>query len=59
MEIVQNLWKYYTDGGLTMHFISVLSVAALATIIYKVIAFWRVKVNLNQFIAKLRGALLQ
>jgi biopolymer transport protein ExbB len=55
----QNLVKYYTDGGWVMHAISVLSIASLMTIVYKIIALRKVKLNLNEFISKLRGALLK
>ena len=48
--IVGDLWKYYTDGGPVMHGISVLSVASLTTIVYKLFVFRRVKLNLNEFI---------
>jgi len=54
-----DLLKYYLDGGLVMHFISVLSLVSLTAIIYKVIAFRRVKLNVNQFIAQVRAALLK
>jgi len=53
------LLKYYLDGGPVMHAISLLSVASLATIVYKMIAFRRVKLNLGDFISKVRGALLK
>jgi biopolymer transport protein ExbB len=42
-----------------MHFISVLSVASLTTIIYKLIAFRQVNLNLNEFISQVRGSLLK
>jgi biopolymer transport protein ExbB len=42
-----------------MHAISMLSLASAATIIYKLIAFRKVKLNLNEFISKVRGALLK
>lgn len=54
-----SLWKYYTDGGMVMHFISVLSIASLTTIIYKLIVFRQVKLDLNDFISKIRSALLK
>jgi biopolymer transport protein ExbB len=54
-----DIWKYYLDGGAVMHFISVLSLASLATIIYKLIVFRRLKLNLNEFISKVRGSLLK
>jgi len=42
-----------------MHAISVLSLASATTIIYKLIAFRQVKLNLNEFISKVRGSLLK
>ena len=63
MEALKNLpgdlLSYYVQGGAVMHMISVLSVASLTTIIYKLIAFRQVKLNLNEFISKVRGALLK
>ena len=53
------LLKYYLDGGVVMHFISVLSLASLTTIVYKLIIFWRVRINLGEFISKVRAALLK
>jgi biopolymer transport protein ExbB len=54
-----DLWKYYLDGGGTMHFISLLSLAALTTIFYKLVIFRQVKLNLNEFISRVRAALLK
>ena len=54
-----DLLNYYVQGGPVMHAISMLSLASLATIIYKLIAFRKVKLNLNEFISKVRGALLK
>jgi biopolymer transport protein ExbB len=54
-----DLFGYYVQGGMVMHFISVLSVASLTTIIYKLIAFRQVKLNLNEFISQVRGSLLK
>jgi len=54
-----DLLKYYLDGGPVMHAISVLSLASLTTIVYKLIVFRQVKLNLNEFIANVRGALLK
>jgi biopolymer transport protein ExbB len=54
-----DLWGYYIQGGPVMHAISVLSLASATTIIYKLIAFRQVKLNLNEFIAKVRGSLLK
>jgi biopolymer transport protein ExbB len=47
------------DGGPVMHFISVLSLFSLTAIIYKLIVFRRMKLNVNQFIAQVRSALLK
>jgi biopolymer transport protein ExbB len=58
-NLTGDLFGYYVQGGMVMHFISVLSVASLTTIIYKLIAFRQVKLNLNEFIAKVRGSLLK
>jgi biopolymer transport protein ExbB len=54
-----DLLKYYIDGGPVMHAISVLSLASITTIIYKLVIFWQVKTDLNEFIAKVRGSLLK
>ena len=54
-----DLLKYYLDGGPVMHAISVLSLASLTTIVYKLLVFRQVKLNLNEFIANVRGALLK
>ncbi|NIN71114.1 MAG: MotA/TolQ/ExbB proton channel family protein, partial [Gemmatimonadetes bacterium] len=54
-----DLFKYYVDGGPVMHGISVLSLFSLTAIIYKLIVFRRVKMNVNEFIAKVRAALLK
>ena len=54
-----DLFKYYMDGGPVMHMISILSVFSLTTIIYKLISYRQLKLNLNEFISKVRGALLK
>jgi biopolymer transport protein ExbB len=53
------LVKYYTDGGFVMHLISILSLTSVTTIIYKIIVFQRVKMDVNSFVAKIRGSLLK
>ena len=58
-RIPGDLLKYYIDGGLVMHFISILSLVSLTAIIYKLFVFRRVKLNVNEFIAKVRSALLK
>ncbi len=42
-----------------MHMISILSLASITTIIYKLISFRQVKLDLNEFISKVRGSLLK
>jgi len=54
-----DLLKYYIDGGWVMHGISILSLASITTIIYKLLAFRQVSLNLNELIANVRGALLK
>ena len=54
-----DLWNYYRQGGFVMHMISVLSMASLTAIIYKILVFRRVKTNLNELISKVRGSLLK
>ena len=54
-----DLLHYYLEGGAVMHMISVLSLASITTIIYKLISFRQVKLNLNEFISKVRGSLLK
>jgi len=54
-----DLLKYYLDGGPVMHMISVLSLFSLTCIVYKLIVFRRVKMNVNDFIAKVRSNLLK
>ena len=54
-----DLFGYYLAGGMVMHMISVLSIFSVSAIIYKLIVFRRVKVDLSEFIAKVRGALLK
>ena len=54
-----DLLRYYLEGGAVMHMISVLSLASITTIIYKLISFRQVKLNLNEFISKVRGSLLK
>lgn len=58
-QLSGSLMKYYLDGGPVMHMISVLSVFSLTVIIYKLIVFRRVSVNVNEFIAKVRSNLLK
>ena len=43
---------------MVMHFISVLSLASITTIIYKILVFRRVKMDVNTFIGEVRKSLL-
>jgi biopolymer transport protein ExbB len=54
-----DLFKYYMDGGAVMHAISILSIASITTILYKIVVFRRVKMDVNEFIAKVRSSLLK
>jgi len=54
-----DLLRYYMDGGMVMHFISFLSLFSLTAIIYKLIVFRKMKLNVNQFMAQVRGNLLK
>lgn len=54
-----DLLRYYMQGGAVMHMISILSLFSVTAIIYKVVVFTRVRTNLNEFISKVRGALLK
>ena len=57
-SFVGDLFQYYKDGGPVMHGISVLSLVSVTAIIYKLVVFRRVGGNVNEFIAKVRSALL-
>ena len=58
-NFVGDLFQYYKDGGYVMHGISVLSLLSVTAIIYKLVVFRRVSGNVNEFIAKVRSALLK
>ena len=59
LNLPGSLLKYYNDGGFVMHFISVCSVVSVTAILYKVVVFAKVKIDTNEFIAKVRAALLK
>ena len=63
MESLQNLpadlLRYYLAGGFVMHLISACALLSLATIAYKLVVFRRVKININEFIARVRSSLLK
>ncbi len=58
-DLPGDLLHYYLEGGAVMHMISVLSLASITTIVYKLISFRQVKLDLNEFISKVRGSLLK
>ena len=59
MNFMGDLFNYYNQGGPVMHMISVLSLMSITTIFYKLLVFFKVKINTNEFIGKIRGALLK
>jgi len=59
MNFMGDLFNYYNQGGIVMHMISVLSLASVTTIIYKLLIFFKLKTNANELIGKVRGALLK
>lgn len=54
-----DLWRYYNDGGMVMHMISLLSVTSITVIIYKLLVFKKTSMDTNTFIGKVRKSLLQ
>jgi len=59
LDVPGNLFKYYRDGGFVMHFISVCSILAVTAIIYKIVVFHRSGIDTNEFISRVRAALLK
>ena len=53
-----DLWNYYLQGGYTMHFISACSVLGVTAILYKLIVFRRLKIDVEEFTSKVRAVLL-
>ncbi len=58
-DLPGDLLHYYLEGGPVMHMISFLSLASITTIVYKLISFRQVKLDLNEFISRVRGSLLK
>jgi biopolymer transport protein ExbB len=57
--MVGSFWKrYFLDGGPIMWPLLILSIIALAVIIERFIALRRAKINVNEFLAKIRKALV-
>ncbi len=57
-NMAQNLIEFLEIGGIVMWFLLGFSVVALAFIIERAIALRRAKINVNEFLAKIRKALL-
>ena len=58
-DMVGSFWKrYFLDGGPIMWPLLILSIIALAVIIERFIALRRAKINVNEFLAKIRKALV-
>ena len=62
METLRNisgdLVRYYGDGGWVMHWITLCSLLSLTVIVYKLILFHQIRLDLNGFVARVRRALL-
>ncbi len=52
------LFRYYLQGGPVMYLITACAVFALYVIIYKIIVFFRTRIDTNEFITKVRKNLL-
>ncbi|MCB1053982.1 MAG: MotA/TolQ/ExbB proton channel family protein [Acidobacteria bacterium] len=50
--------EYMDQGGIVMWLLLIMSIIALAVIIERFIALWRAKINVNEFLAKIRKALI-
>jgi biopolymer transport protein ExbB len=50
--------EFLRIGGVVMWIIAAMSVVALAFIIERAIALWRAKINVNEFLSKIRKALM-
>lgn len=59
MDIGGTFWEYMRKGGPVMWPIFIISVVALAFIIERAIALRRAKINVNEFLAKIRQALVK
>jgi len=57
-DIGGTFMQYMRDGGIVMWFLLAFSVVALAFIIERFIALRRAKINVNEFLAKIRKALI-
>jgi biopolymer transport protein ExbB len=52
------LMRFMDDGGYVMWVLLAFSIAALAVTIERAIVLWKAKINVNEFLAKLRKALI-
>jgi biopolymer transport protein ExbB len=57
-DIGGTLWKYIQDGGPVMWPLLAFSIVALAFIVERFIALRRARINVNEFLAKVRKALI-
>lgn len=52
------LWRYYNQGGPVMYLISACAIFAFYVIIYKIIVFYKSRIDTSEFITKVRKNLL-
>lgn len=57
-DIGGTLWGYFQDGGPVMWPLLLFSIVALAFIVERLIALRRARINVNEFLAKIRKALI-
>ncbi|MDY7093461.1 MAG: MotA/TolQ/ExbB proton channel family protein [Acidobacteriota bacterium] len=51
-------WELMDQGGVVMWLLLIMSVIALAVIVERLFALWRAKINVNEFLARIRKALI-
>ena len=51
-NIFGELWRYYNQGGPVMYLITACAIFALYVIIYKMIVFFRLRIDTNEFVTK-------
>ena len=59
LEFTGDLWRHYQEGGPVMHPITVCSLLSISCVIYKLLVFWRLRMDVPAFLGKLRNALLR
>lgn len=57
-NIFGELLRYYLQGGPVMYLITICALFALYVIIYKMIVFFRLRIDTNEFVTKVRKNLL-